>query len=189
MEHRWGNRIPVDIGVRISARPGMIDVGRILDLSVSGAWIRAHLNLSVLARVTIVIDSTPARKHEAPLIGAYVTRTSREGFGVAWYELDPPLFSELLHPHAFHRNAGTEVTEYPNTPTLGTGLLMAELSSVVEFFEPPSRDSRGRRARWSLTAPLFLMLSAARLRSCSTLHLDEATPITGTVRAPRFTIA
>jgi hypothetical protein len=34
VEHRWGKRIPVDIGLRISARPGMIGVGRILELSV-----------------------------------------------------------------------------------------------------------------------------------------------------------
>jgi hypothetical protein len=101
MEHRWGKRIPADMAVRILARPGMIGVGRILDLSASGAWIRARLNLSVLARVMIVFDSTPARKHEAPSIDAYVTRTSRDGFGVEWYELDPPSLGELLHPHAF----------------------------------------------------------------------------------------
>lgn len=86
MEHRWGNRIPVNIGVRISARPSTIGVGRILDLSMSGAWIRAHLNLAVLSRVMVVLDSTPARKHEALSIGPYVTRTSREGFGVQWYK-------------------------------------------------------------------------------------------------------
>lgn len=119
MEHRWGQRIPADIGVRISARLGMIGVGRILDLSVSGAWIRARLNLSVLARVMIVLDSTPARKHEAPSIGAYVTRTSRDGFGVEWYELDPPSLSELLHPHPFPGNAGSGVPEYSNTPSPG----------------------------------------------------------------------
>ena len=85
---------------------------------MSGAWISAHLKLSVLACV-IVFDSTPARKHEALSIGAYVTRMSQNGFGVEWYELDPPPLRELLHPHAFPRNAGTEVTEYSNTLTLG----------------------------------------------------------------------
>lgn len=117
MEHRWGNRIPVDIAVRISARPGMIGVGRILDLSVSGAWIAARLNLPVLARVMIVPSSTLVRRQEALSIEAYVSRTSQEGFGVEWHELDPPAFSELLHPHAKR--------------------LMADLSSVVEVFEPP----------------------------------------------------
>jgi len=106
MEHRWGKRIPAEIGVRISARLGMIGEGRILDLSVSGAWIRASLNLSVLARVMVVFDSAPARKHEALSIGAYVTRTSRGGFGVEWHELDPPSLSELLHPQAFPSSAG-----------------------------------------------------------------------------------
>lgn len=119
MEHRWGKRIPVDIGVRISARPSTIGVGRIMDLSMSGAWISAHLNLPLLAHVMVILDSTHARKHEAPSIGAYVTRTSREGFGVEWYELDPAPFGDLLHPHAFPRNAGSEVAEYSNTPTQG----------------------------------------------------------------------
>jgi hypothetical protein len=125
MEHRWGSRIAVDIVVRISARPSTIGVGRILNLSLSGAWIRAHLNLSVLSRVMVVLDSTPARKHEAPSIGAYVTRTSRDGFGVEWYELDPPPFHELLHPQASPRNAGSGE------------LLMAKLSSLPYLFEPP----------------------------------------------------
>ena len=33
------------------------------------------------------------------------------------------------------------------------------------------------------------MLSVARLRSCARLHFEEATPITGTLRTPRFAIA
>src|SRR5580658_6981773 len=82
MEHRWGSRIAVDIAVRISARPSTIAVGRILDLSMSGAWIRARLTVPVLSRVIVVIDSAPAPKHEGASLGAYVTRTTREGFGV-----------------------------------------------------------------------------------------------------------
>jgi hypothetical protein len=137
MEHRWGNRIAVDIGVRISAWPSSIGVGRIVNLSMSGAWIRAHLNLSVLSRVMVILDSSPAGKQETSSIGAYVTRTSREGFGVEWYELDPPAFSNLLHPAAFPGNAGGEVTEYPNTAPQGMALLMADLSSLPDLFEPP----------------------------------------------------
>jgi len=100
MEHRWGNRITVDLGVRISARSRMIGVGRILDLSVSGAWIRARSNLPLLARVMLVVDSPVALEHRQTGIGAYVTRTSQEGFGVEWYELDPVPFHGLLHPRA-----------------------------------------------------------------------------------------
>jgi len=135
MEHRWGSRIPVDIAVRISARPSTIGVGRILDLSMSGAWIRARLTLPVLSRVIVVLDSTPERKHEGTSLGAYVTRTTREGFGVEWCELDPPFFSHLLHPHAYPGNAGSAVTEYSNA---SVGMeLPTDLSSVTEVFELP----------------------------------------------------
>jgi hypothetical protein len=142
MEHRWGKRIAVDIGVRISAWPSTIGVGRIVDVSMSGAWIRAHLNLSVLSRVMIILDSSPAGKQQPSSIGAYVTRTSREGFGVEWYELDPPSLSKLLHPAAFPGNAGSEVAEYPNTPAQGIALLMADLSSLPDLFEPAPSSLR-----------------------------------------------
>jgi hypothetical protein len=136
MEHRWGSRIAVDIAVRISARPSTIAVGRILDLSMSGAWIRARLTVPVLSRVIVVIDSAPAPKHEGASLGAYVTRTTREGFGVEWYELDPPCFGDLLHPHAFPGNAGSADTAYANTASVGIELL-TDLSSVTDSYEPP----------------------------------------------------
>jgi hypothetical protein len=74
-------------------------------------------------------------QHEPASLGAYLTRTTREGFGVEWYELDPPCFRDLLHPHAFAWNAGGAVTEYSNA-SVGIELL-TDLSSVTEFFDPP----------------------------------------------------
>jgi hypothetical protein len=136
MEHRWGSRIPVDIAVRISARPSTIGVGRILDLSMSGAWIRARLTLPMFSRVIVIIDSPPARKHEAASLGAYVTRTTREGFGVEWYELDPPLFVDLLHSHVCLGNADSAVTECSNTPLVRIERRL-DLSSVTDVFDPP----------------------------------------------------
>jgi len=103
---------------------------------MSGAWIRAPLTLTVLSRVIVIIDSTPARKHEAASLGAYVTRTTREGIGVEWYELDPPCFSDLLHPHAFPGNAGDAATEYSSTASVEIELL-TDLSPVTDSLEPP----------------------------------------------------
>jgi hypothetical protein len=133
MEHRWGSRVPVDIAV--TSRPSTIGVGRILDLSMSGAWIRTRLSLSVLSRVIVMLDSIPGRIHEAASLGAYVTRTSREGFGLEWYELDPPCFGDLLHSNAFAASAGGAVAEYSDTSSPGIELL-TELSSLTELFEP-----------------------------------------------------
>jgi hypothetical protein len=138
MEHRWGSRIAVDIAVRISARPSTIGVGRILDLSMSGAWIRARLTLPVLSRVIVIVHSSQARKHEAASLGAYVTRTTREGFGVEWCELDPPSFGHLLHPHAFAGNARGAVPDYTGCAPEGIELL-TDISSMTELLElPPS---------------------------------------------------
>lgn len=92
MEHRWGSRISVDIAVQISTRASTIGVGRILDLSRSGAWISTSLTLQVLSRVIVILDATQARTHEAPSLGAYVTRATLDGFGVEWEELDLTYF-------------------------------------------------------------------------------------------------
>jgi hypothetical protein len=99
MEHRWGKRNLVDIGVRISARRGVLGVGQMLDWSMTGAWIRARLNMAVLTRVMVVLISAPAQKHETHSIGAYVTRTSEEGFGVEWDELAPSSLGGLVQAH------------------------------------------------------------------------------------------
>jgi hypothetical protein len=96
MEHRWGQRIRVDFPVRVIALRFSVREGRISDLSVSGALIKAELEARLLSRIQIALVLPFWLKHESPIVEAYVTRKQREEFGIEWCEFAPRAVSELL---------------------------------------------------------------------------------------------
>ena len=96
MEHRWGERVGVDIPVRISGHPFSVRTGRLANLSVSGAFIKADLDLRLLSRIQVAIELPQRSKHEAPTVAAYVARKFKDGIGIEWCEFKPPAISRLL---------------------------------------------------------------------------------------------
>ena len=95
MEHRWGERVQVDIPVRITVGPFAVRDGQLVDLSVSGALIETELHLRVMARVQVAILSR-VFKHHAPTVAAYVTRNHKNGVGIEWCEFAPNAIAVLL---------------------------------------------------------------------------------------------
>jgi hypothetical protein len=95
MEHRWGQRVRVDIPVRLEIPPASVVAGRILDLSVSGAWISGELEQHLSAEIAVLFEpqSGGGTLHRIP---AFVARARLEGIGVEWRELAPPLINSLL---------------------------------------------------------------------------------------------
>ena len=116
MEHRWGERVQVDFPVRVIARRFLVRDGRLADLSVSGALVKAELEARVLSRIQVAIDSPLWPKHDSPIVEAYVTRRYKHEFGIEWCVFSPRAISELLRiavtrPRAhLHRRAGVSLT-------------------------------------------------------------------------------
>jgi hypothetical protein len=125
MEHRWGERIGVDIPVRVTSHPFAVRHGRLVNLSVSGAAIRADFDLRSLSKIQVVIELPHRFKCEAPSIAAYVTRNSKDGMGIEWCEFAPPIVSELLQSFAARRYARIRNTESP------TSIAVARLSAPL----------------------------------------------------------
>ncbi|HEY6453029.1 MAG TPA: hypothetical protein VIX87_10570 [Steroidobacteraceae bacterium] len=96
MEHRWGERIPVDFPVQVSVPPLIIGTGRVLNLSISGAWISGAFNLPPLARALVIFDLSIAGQQETLPLACYVARVCPEGMGVEWRELAPQIVSDLM---------------------------------------------------------------------------------------------
>jgi hypothetical protein len=96
VEHRSGERVQVEIPVRLSVPPYAADVGTISNLSMSGVWIRTNLKPPVLARAHISFDSAQWFGHVAATVPAYVMRQDSHGVGLEWCELAPPKVNELL---------------------------------------------------------------------------------------------
>ena len=96
MEHRWGERIVVDIPVQVSVPPLVIGTGRITNISISGAWISGRFDLPPLARDFVVFDFSVGGVREALPIACFVARVRPEGMGVEWRELAPQIVSDLM---------------------------------------------------------------------------------------------
>ncbi len=117
MEHRWGQRLLIDVPVRVSAHAFSQREGRLCNLSVSGALLVADLEARLLARVEIHMVSPHRRVHESPGIHAFIARRYRHGFGLEWCEFAPAPISELLrsaqrHPfvHGRHPTPNSALT-------------------------------------------------------------------------------
>src|SRR5450755_233998 len=103
MEHRWGQRVGVDIPVRVTGHPFSVRTGRISNLSVSGAFIKADFESRLLARIQVAIEMPHRSRHDAPLIAAYVARKAKGGIGIEWSEFAPPDISRLLQSFTARR--------------------------------------------------------------------------------------
>src|SRR5260370_3011016 len=90
MKHRWGEMGVVDIPVRITGHPFTVRMGRLSDLSVSGAFIRADIDVRPLSRILVAIELRHRPKSEAPLIPAFVARKFNDCLGIEWSEFKPP---------------------------------------------------------------------------------------------------
>ena len=117
MEHRWGERVGVDIPVRLTAQPFFVRDARLTNLSLSGAFINAGFDLRVLSRIQVVIELPLLFKHATPIIAAYVTRKFRDGIGVEWCEFAPQAVIQLIRsssPSLAHaRRAGAPAAAAP----------------------------------------------------------------------------
>jgi len=96
MEHRWGERLEVDICVQLSVPPLILGSGRIRNISISGAWISGRFDLPPLARAFVVFDLVLAGQREQLPIGCYVARVRPDGIGVEWRELARKIVSDLM---------------------------------------------------------------------------------------------
>jgi len=89
MDHRWGQRVAVDLAVQLQCHPRTVAVGRLMNVSVSGAFVRAGVVPALLAPVRILgfLSEHEGVRREA--IEGYVVRRGRGGFGIEWFELAP----------------------------------------------------------------------------------------------------
>jgi hypothetical protein len=94
MDHRWGLRLPVDIGVRLVHMPYTLGAGRLREISISGAFVRTGILLPLLARIRILGISKDYDPRDA--LEAYVVRRGRSGYALEWSELSPVALTPLL---------------------------------------------------------------------------------------------
>lgn len=85
IDHRWGRRKVTDAQVRFMALPGTLGVGRITNVSVTGAFMETNVDLPCATILHLESIETPvdaARKR----LSASVVRSTPQGVGLEWCE-------------------------------------------------------------------------------------------------------
>lgn len=85
IDHRWGRRKVTDAQVRFMALPGMLGVGRITNVSVTGAFMETDVALP-LATVVHLESIEPVGNGSRKRLAANVVRCTTHGVGLEWCE-------------------------------------------------------------------------------------------------------
>jgi hypothetical protein len=95
---RWGQRIELDIPVRVAAHASPTIHGRLKNLSLSGALIEADHELRLLTyiEVSITLPDTGRRAR----VMARVAREVGGAIGLEWCEFAPVAIKDLLRSHS-----------------------------------------------------------------------------------------
>ena len=96
MEHRWGRRIAVNIGVTLQCRPMGRLRGRLRDLSSGGAFVQIPTLLTPNARVEMVFTSRHDGTAHIHRFETAVSRVTAHGVGLMFLHYDPKTLSALL---------------------------------------------------------------------------------------------
>jgi hypothetical protein len=83
MEHRFGQRFRCGTAVRVSSGSSLTGRGRLVNVSLSGAFLETALDLPLLATISIARDGNCRRDVE---LLASVVRKDACGVGVEWCE-------------------------------------------------------------------------------------------------------
>ena len=97
MEHRYGVRYLSAIDVFVRSQSGqLVAKGRLLDVSISGAFVSTSLSIAPLSSITIEVLAVTASARRFKSIEAHVIRRTDNGLGIEWKELTPSALSQLV---------------------------------------------------------------------------------------------
>ena len=152
MEHRWGFRQSTDLMVRFAAGPsavgrGAVGTARIVNVSVSGAFLETSAGLRVLS--LLYLEPLTAQRGAVPAqIAASVIRRTESGAGVEWAFSGEQHFNvsallAVLAGHAFPEPAGRYAPSLAGMPRRGMAANATAAASMTyqagARIEPPAR--------------------------------------------------
>ncbi len=97
MEHRWGNRHAANLPVSFTLQSGGRGVGRVLNISTTGAYLQTEMPLRILTLIDLFIDGAFPR---GARFRGCVMRRDQGGVGLEW---EAPMRPDLLGVALGHR--------------------------------------------------------------------------------------
>jgi hypothetical protein len=95
MEHRWGERVPVNLPVQVTAQPVEGIDAFMMNLSLSGALMKTGFDLRLHSLIDIII-TLPPPSPQPQVVRAHVSRRVKQDFAVEWCEFAPAVIRDLL---------------------------------------------------------------------------------------------
>jgi hypothetical protein len=93
MEHRWGERLPVQARIALRTPGGLQGIGYLRDVSISGAFIVSGMPASSMSCVHVCL---PSGSSLSKAVQGQVVRQTEDGFAIEWCELAPEAVRSLL---------------------------------------------------------------------------------------------
>jgi hypothetical protein len=103
-EHRWGDRVRVDIPVQLIGPTRTILDGRLTNLSLSGAFIAIDAHVPVMTDITLLIRPNGRSSIRPRAIAGYVARQIQGGIGVGWSTMAPVTIAHVVSVHEAMRS-------------------------------------------------------------------------------------
>jgi hypothetical protein len=152
MEHRWGQRIVTDVPVSLVGSPAAIGVGRIVNVSTTGALVQTRLPLPLLTLVHLEAGGTLSYLVPIGRLTGCVVRHGASEIGIEWCDADSDAVLQLLaalrddsplRSAQFARSTASSGSEIPRE-TSRNNLISASSNTS---------DSRLPSSRYALAAP------------------------------------
>lgn len=96
MEHRLGVRVPICIPVTLDHAGETPVFGRMLNVSLSGAYVETRTRFPLLTRINLACEWALQNHSLEPCITAFVTRMSPVGVAIEWLDFAPQAVRDLM---------------------------------------------------------------------------------------------
>ena len=151
MEHRWGDRIQLNLPVQLDFGAGSLIWGRIVNVSLSGAFVMTRERVPSQPRIEIQFEPAGSRNPKV-LVLAYVVRRTKHGVGFEWHAFAAPEIAATVRrepaslplPRSHVHNAGKVACGAERS---GFGFLSARQHIRAGAHRAPDQDWLARVAQ------------------------------------------
>lgn len=96
IDHRWGQRVPVNIPVTLTAQSGVAAAGALANVSVSGAWIETRTAPTGVTLLRVGLPPQCQIADDGVPVMAWVVRRTDAGIAVEWSDMAPAFVHRIL---------------------------------------------------------------------------------------------
>ena len=96
MEHRWGQRIELEVPVRLELKHRKLGSGLLRNASISGAFIETSAELPLFTNLVVALPAVNRTGEHSAELGACVVRVTPYGFAVEWRDMACPAVEAML---------------------------------------------------------------------------------------------